>query len=100
MTQTVKSQSAQVAETNHSEGGAYAPVVEIEIEKLGINTARRMREIDTKYVAELAETDDTEWGPLEVCVWDDTRWVRPAAHVEFEVVSGNHRTSAERVKGR
>ena len=99
MTQVVKSEFTQLAETNHSEGGAYAPVVEIEIEKLGINTARLVRPIDPAYVAELAETDETEWQPLEICVWDVSRWVKPSQLVEYDIVSGNHRRSAADVKG-
>jgi hypothetical protein len=99
MTQVVNSKSAQLAETNRSESGAYAPIVEIEIEKLGINTARLVRPIDPAYVAELAETDESEWQPLEVCVWDDSRWVKPSQLVEYDVTSGNHRTSAAHVKG-
>lgn len=98
MAQVVDSESSQLAETNHSKVARYAPVVEIEIEKLGINTARLMRAIDPKYVAELAETDETQWEPLEVCVWDDSRWVKPSQLVEYDVVSGNHRTSAAHIK--
>ncbi|HEX3643686.1 MAG TPA: ParB/RepB/Spo0J family partition protein [Ktedonobacteraceae bacterium] len=99
MSQVVNSESAQLVETNHhSEGGAYASVVEIEIEKLGINTARLVRPIDPAYVAELAETDETEWEPLEICVWHD-KWVKPTQLVEYEIVSGNHRTSAAHIKG-
>jgi transposase len=75
-----------------------APLVEIEIEKLGINTARLVRQIDPAYVAELAETDDAEWEPLEVCVWSD-EWVKPSQLVEYEVISGNHRTNAAHIKG-
>ena len=98
MAQVVNSESAQLVEKTQSEGGAYAPVVEIEIEKLGINFARLVRPIDPKYVAELAETDETEWEPLEVCVWDDSRWVKPNQLVEYDVVSGNHRRSSADIK--
>ena len=99
MSQVVKSEFTQLAETNHSEGGAYAPIVEVEIEKLGINTARLVRPIDPEYVAQLVESDESEWPPLEVCIWDDSRWVKPTPEVEYDVNTGNHRTSAARIKG-
>lgn len=99
MAQVSNSVGTQLVETIHSDSGAYAPVVEIAIEKLGINTARLLRPIDNAYVAELVDTDETEWHPLEVCIWDDKRWVKPTPLVEYDVNSGNHRASAARIKG-
>lgn len=82
-------------------GSVTLPVgeeIEIPVNQLGISIAHLVRPIDDQHVSELAETDESEWEPIEVRLWPDT-WVKPASTVHYHVVSGNHRTSAARMKG-
>lgn len=46
----------------------------------------------------MADTDESEWDPIEVRVWPD-EWAKPYPDVRYHVVSGNHRTSAALLKG-
>jgi transposase-like protein len=72
--------------------------IDIPIEQLGINPQYLVRPIDDDYVEELADTDESEWEPIEVRLWPDN-WVKPALGVIYHVVSGNHRTKAAWSKG-
>src|SRR5215470_4768066 len=77
----------------------YASVeIEIDIHALGISKPHLVRPLDDAYVAELVDTDETEWEPIEVRVWPDG-WIKPSPDVAYHVVSGNHRTSAAQIKG-
>ncbi len=71
---------------------------DIPIEQLGINPQYLARPIDNNYVKELADTDESEWEPIEVRLWPDN-WAKPALGVIYHVVSGNHRTKAAWLKG-
>ncbi len=73
-------------------------IIDIELRLLGISHDHLVRPIVEEDVEVLAETDETEWEPIEVRTWPDA-WEKPATHVCFHVVSGNHRTSAARKKG-
>lgn len=73
-------------------------VIEIPVNQLGISVPHLVRPIDEQYVAELVETDETEWEPIEVRLWPP-EWSKPTPDVFYHVVSGNHRTSAAQIKG-
>jgi transposase len=84
---------------NSAQVTRYASVeIEIDIHALGISKPHLVRPLDDAYVAELVDTDETEWEPIEVRAWPD-EWVKPSPDVAYHVVSGNHRTSAARIKG-
>lgn len=73
-------------------------IIDIPVRELGISHDHLIRPIVEEDVAVLAETDETEWDPIEVRLWPD-EWEKPASHVRYHVISGNHRTSAARRKG-
>jgi Transposase and inactivated derivatives len=75
-----------------------ASVVEIEVIMLGISEEHLVRPIDDQHVAYLRDTDETEWEPIELRRWPK-EWNKPTPEVEYHVISGNHRTSAARIKG-
>lgn len=77
---------------------ATGEIQDFEVRLLGINHDHLVRPIVEEDVDVLAETDATEWEPIEIRLWPD-EWEKPAPHVCFHVVSGNHRTSAARKKG-
>jgi transcriptional regulator with XRE-family HTH domain len=77
---------------------AMEEIVDIEVRLLGISYEHLVRPIVEEDVEALAETDETEWDPIEVRAWPD-EWEKPAPQVLFHVVSGNHRTRAARKKG-
>jgi transposase-like protein len=72
-------------------------VVDLPVSALGISKPHLVRPLDDVYVAELVETDESEWEPIEVRVWPE-EWARPTLDTKYHVVSGNHRTSAARIK--
>jgi predicted transcriptional regulator len=72
--------------------------IEIDIHTLGISKPHLVRPIIDEHVAFLVDTDENEWEPIEVRAWPD-EWEKPSQHVQWHVVSGNHRTSAARIKG-
>lgn len=78
--------------------GATAEFIEVEVEKLGIAEAQLVRPIDLSDVYELAQKDPSMWEPIEIRVWPPY-WEKPAQEVLYHVVSGNHRTSAAKLKG-
>jgi ParB-like chromosome segregation protein Spo0J len=75
-----------------------ASVVEIDVIMLGISEEHLVRPIDDQHVAYLRDTDESEWEPIELRRWPD-EWPKPSPEVEYHVISGNHRTSAARIKG-
>ncbi|OLD63277.1 MAG: hypothetical protein AUF65_02655 [Chloroflexi bacterium 13_1_20CM_50_12] len=75
-----------------------ASVVEIDVIMLGISEEHLVRPIDDQHVAYLRDTDESEWEPIEVRKWPK-EWSKPTPEIEYHVVSGNHRTSAARIKG-
>jgi transposase-like protein len=73
-------------------------LVDIKVLELGIAINHLVRPINDDDVKILAETDASEWDPIEVRVWPD-EWPKPYPNVKYHVVSGNHRTSAALLKG-
>jgi ParB-like chromosome segregation protein Spo0J len=65
---------------------------------LGISEEHLVRPIDDQHVAYLRDTDESEWEPIEVRSWPK-EWTKPSPEVKYHVISGNHRTSAARLKG-
>ncbi len=88
----------QIVKPTIAEATRYAPVVEIEVIMLGISEEHLVRPIDDQHVAYLRDTDETEWEPIEVRSWPK-EWPKPSPEVKYHVISGNHRTSAARIKG-
>lgn len=73
-------------------------LVDIKVLELGIAIDHLVRPINDDDVKILADTDESEWDPIEVRVWPD-EWPKPYPDVRYHVVSGNHRTSAALIKG-
>lgn len=73
-------------------------IVDIEVLELGLALDHLIRPINDEDVKILADTDASEWDPIEVRVWPD-EWPKPYPEVKYHVVSGNHRTSAALIKG-
>jgi transposase-like protein len=73
-------------------------IVDIEVLELGIALDHLVRPINDDDVKVLADTDASEWDPIEVRVWPD-EWPKPYPNVKYHVISGNHRTSAALIKG-
>lgn len=73
-------------------------IIDIEVRLLGISPEHLVRPLVEEDVEVLADTDESEWEPIEVRLWPD-EWEKPASHILYHVVSGNHRTSAARKKG-
>ncbi len=71
--------------------------IDIPVSMLGISKPHLVRPLDDLHVAELVDTDETEWEPIEVRVWP-ADWPKPSPDVAYHVVSGNHRTSAALIK--
>lgn len=95
MTQVVKSQSTELT---NSVAYATNEIVDIEVLALGLAINHLVRPINDDDVKILADTDESEWDPIEVRVWPD-EWPKPYPNVKYHVVSGNHRTSAALLKG-
>lgn len=73
-------------------------LVDIKVLELGIALDHLVRPINDDDVKILADTDESEWDPIEVRIWPD-EWPKPYPDVKYHVVSGNHRTSAALIKG-
>lgn len=86
MTETILSRNATTNDT------IFVPV-----SQLGISISHLVRPLDEQYIRELAQTDENVWEPIEIRVWPE-RWQKADSLVEYHVVSGNHRTSAARIK--
>lgn len=71
--------------------------VDIPVNMLGVSIPHLVRPLDDRHIAELVETDETEWEPIEVRVWP-ANWPKPTPEVAYHVVSGNHRTCAAQMK--
>src|SRR5690348_14797396 len=77
---------------------ATAAIIEVPVATLGIKVEQLVRPIDEDAVYELAQKDENKWEPIEIRLWP-ADWEKPAPEVLYHVVSGNHRTSAARMKG-
>jgi hypothetical protein len=73
-------------------------IIDVAIESLGISYEHLVRPISEVDVQTLTETDERRWEPIEIRVWPGN-WNKPAPGVLYHVISGNHRTSAARIKG-
>jgi hypothetical protein len=52
-------------------------VIDIPVNRLGIDINHLVRPVDEQYVAELLETDENEWEPIEVRPWP-SEWEKPS----------------------
>jgi len=82
---------------NNSLRGATDEIIEVSVETLGINIEHLVRPILESDVYDLASKDESRWEPIEVRPWP-VEWEKPEPSVLYHVVSGNHRTSAARIK--
>lgn len=83
---------------NHLSRNATLPDISlIPLDQLGISIPHLVRPLDEQYVAELVQTDESAWEPIEVRKWPAT-WQKPSPAIVYHVMSGNHRTSAAQIK--
>jgi hypothetical protein len=73
-------------------------IIEVNVDALGIDLEHLVRPISDADVQMLAETDERRWEPIEIRLWP-AEWSKPSSSVLYHVISGNHRTSAARIKG-
>lgn len=85
------------SETLSRDATPTSEIIALPVSRLGISRPHLVRALDETYVAELVETDEAMWDPIEVRAWPD-EWVKPSPDVVYHVVSGNHRTSAAKIK--
>jgi transposase-like protein len=91
-----RSEVAAAVETDSR--NAKPEIVSIPVAQLGIYHRTLVRPINKQAVAELADTDETMWAPLEVRHWPDDYGTSESDEVIYHVMSGNHRRSAASLK--
>jgi hypothetical protein len=87
-----------LSETSPALRRATDDIIEVPIEALGIHPDHLVRPIQEAEVWELAQKDESRWEPIEIRLWPSD-WAKPEPTILYHVISGNHRTSAARLKG-